>query len=127
VVASVHTANPFEPEDQAEDVDRLIAFVRSRTAPVIMGGDFNLTPFSWKLTKLTHLTGLRRAQTFEASWPANRLTPFVLLDHILVPRDVALVDVETGPSVGSDHLPVTAGLVFARGPKPTTAQALMVR
>jgi endonuclease/exonuclease/phosphatase (EEP) superfamily protein YafD len=109
-VASVHTGNPFKPEAQATDIDRLIEFVRNRRGPVILGGDFNLTPFSWKLTKLAQLTGLKWAQVFSASWPANRFVPVVLLDHVLLKGPLALVKVETGSSVGSDHLPVIADL-----------------
>src|SRR5215203_1196320 len=109
-VASVHTGNPFKPEQQATDIDRLIEFVRSRRGPIIMGGDFNLTPFSWKLTKLAQLTGLKWAQVFSASWPANRFVPIVLLDHILLDGPFALVKVEAGSSAGSDHLPVIADL-----------------
>jgi endonuclease/exonuclease/phosphatase (EEP) superfamily protein YafD len=82
VVASVHIANPFEPKGQVDDIDRLIEYARAQDGPIIMGGDFNLTPFSWKLAKLAHETGLRWAQTLEASWPADRLAPFVLLDHV---------------------------------------------
>ncbi|WP_201863885.1 endonuclease/exonuclease/phosphatase family protein [Microvirga soli] len=111
-IASVHTANPFEWRHQPGDIDRLIRFARSRRAPLILGGDFNLTPFSWKLIKLAEWADLRWGQTFAASWPANRLIPIVLLDHVLVPKGVVLTAVETGPSVGSDHLPVVADLIL---------------
>lgn len=109
-VASVHTANPFSPEEQAVDVDRLIAFVRSRSGPMILGGDFNLTPFSWKLTKLAWQTDLKWAQTFNASWPANRLIPFVLLDHVLMRGPFGAMKIRTAEPVGSDHLPTVAEL-----------------
>lgn len=111
-IASVHTANPFEWLHQPGDIDRLIRFARSRQAPLILGGDFNLTPFSWKLTKLAEWADLRWGQTFAASWPANRLIPIVLIDHVLVSKGVVLTAVETGPRVGSDHLPVVAELIL---------------
>ncbi|MBJ6126815.1 endonuclease/exonuclease/phosphatase family protein [Microvirga splendida] len=111
-VASVHTANPFEWHEQAEHIDRLIAFARSRRVPLILGGDFNLTPFSWKLIKLAERADLRWGQSLSASWPGHRMIPIVLLDHILVSRGIATVRVETGPFVGSDHLPIIADLVL---------------
>lgn len=111
-IMSVHAANPLLPEEQADDIGRLIAAIRSRAEPMIVGGDFNLTPFSWGLTKLAQRTGLRWAQTFSASWPADRLFPFVLIDHVLVQGPLGVVKIDTAESVGSDHLPVVAELAF---------------
>ncbi|MDQ4060945.1 MAG: endonuclease/exonuclease/phosphatase family protein [Pseudomonadota bacterium] len=107
-VIGLHIAWPFHPDRQARHVDWLIEHVRSRTVPVIMAGDFNLTPFSWKLTKLAHMTGLRRSATLLASWPGHRLWPAFLIDHVFSSREFAVRDVRIGPPLGSDHLPVIA-------------------
>jgi endonuclease/exonuclease/phosphatase (EEP) superfamily protein YafD len=113
-VASVHPAYPFLPDKQAEDVDRLIAFVRAQVGPIVLGGDFNLTPFSWQLAKLVRLTGLKWAQTFSVSWPANRLLPIVLLDHVLTREPLGVVQTHTAKAIGSDHLPIVTDLSFWR-------------
>jgi endonuclease/exonuclease/phosphatase (EEP) superfamily protein YafD len=112
-IASVHTANPFEWQHQPEDINRLIRFARSRQIPLILGGDFNLTPFSWKLIKLAEQADLRWGQTFSASWPAHELIPIVLLNHVLVSEGIQTARVETAPSVGSDHRPIVADVVLA--------------
>ncbi len=114
-VASVHAANPLEAEAQARDVDDLIAFVLSRDRPVILGGDLNLTRYSWKLMKLAHQTGLRWVQTFAASWPAHWWRPFVLIDHILVPKGFAVIRADIGPNLGPDHLPAFADVTVSPG------------
>lgn len=111
-IASVHTANPFEWRHQPGDIDRLIEFASSRQVPLILAGDFNLTPFSWKLIKLAEQADMRWGQTFSASWPAYELIPIVLLDHILAPDGAVFTNVETGPRVGSDHLPIVADVTL---------------
>jgi endonuclease/exonuclease/phosphatase (EEP) superfamily protein YafD len=78
----------------------------------VVAGDFNLTPFSWGLSRLVRSAGLRRHATFGASWPAHRLLPLVLIDNVLSTPDVATRAVRIGPRIGSDHLPVTADLVL---------------
>jgi len=78
----------------------------------IIAGDFNPSPISWKLNKLTAEAGLLRHATVGASWPAHRLTPFVLLDNLLSSPNVRSV-VSYGPGqLGSDHRPLTFDLAF---------------
>jgi hypothetical protein len=67
----------------------------SRKVHRIGAGDFDLTPFSRKLAKLAHATGLRRHGTFLASWPS----------------DFASGSVRIGP----DHRPVIADIVRGKG------------
>jgi endonuclease/exonuclease/phosphatase (EEP) superfamily protein YafD len=112
-VTGVHLAWPFQPEWQARQIETLIRRFGEAEGTQIIAGDFNLTPFSWKLNRLTAASGLRRHATFGASWPAFPLFPFVLLDNLLSTPDVRSVAVSIASSgYGSDHRPVTFDLAL---------------
>jgi endonuclease/exonuclease/phosphatase (EEP) superfamily protein YafD len=109
-VIGTHLANPFHPHHQARYVGWFIDYLRTRSGPLILAGDFNLTPFSWGMERLTRETGLRRHTHLAFSWPAHRYVPVVGIDNLLSTPDIATVAVRTGPRIGSDHLPVTVDL-----------------
>ena len=73
-----------------------------------------LTPFSWKLNKLAHATGLRRHGTFLASWPSDFASPAFQIDNVMSTPDFASGNVRVGPDLGSDHRPVIADITVAR-------------
>lgn len=120
--AGVHTAWPFNPIDHVVDTDALIAFSKSQAPPLILAGDFNLTPWSLKLQRLTRETELGRADTFQFTWPINRLFPFVAIDHVFVSRQFALQSFAAGPYVGSDHRPIIADIALARPDKMAASE-----
>jgi endonuclease/exonuclease/phosphatase (EEP) superfamily protein YafD len=111
-VVGVHLQLPFRAEAQTRHVDRLIALRSSLTGPVILAGDFNMTPWSYRLQRLLASAGLRRHAAFLRSWPTDgqfRLpAPAFLIDHVLTTPDIKSVSIRTGPNIGSDHLPVIA-------------------
>jgi endonuclease/exonuclease/phosphatase (EEP) superfamily protein YafD len=113
-VGGLHLAFPLWPERQAVHIDRLISDLTSRPGPRIIAGDFNLTPFSWKLAKLSHSAGLRRHGTYLASWPSDFATPAFLIDNVLSTPEFASAGVKIGPDLGSDHRPVIADIALAK-------------
>jgi endonuclease/exonuclease/phosphatase (EEP) superfamily protein YafD len=113
-VVGVHLHLPYRSEQQTRQIERLIALRASFDGPAIVAGDFNMTPWSYRLQHLLASAGLRRHATFLRSWPTD-LHPWVhlpapafLIDHVLSTPDIASVSIRTGPKVGSDHLPVVA-------------------
>ena len=105
----VHIARPFDANSQRFDIDRLIAALRSIQGPLILAGDFNTTPWSWAMTRLTLATGMVRGRVFGATWPARRpLFPQFLIDHVLARGGIGIVEVRNGRANGSDHLPIIA-------------------
>lgn len=109
-ITGVHLAYPFQPIWQVDQVDWLSRRLSGATGTQIVAGDFNLSPFSWKLNKLTAEARLLRHATLGASWPAHRLTPFVLLDNLLASPNVRST-VSYGPDqLGPDHRPLTFDL-----------------
>jgi endonuclease/exonuclease/phosphatase (EEP) superfamily protein YafD len=115
-VHGLHMAWPFRPETQVRHVDRLIEHSREVAGPAIYAGDFNLTPWSYQLQRLQWRTGLRRHATALRSWPTDGQMhlpfPVFLIDHVMTTPDIRKVAIETGPNLGSDHLPVIATLAL---------------
>jgi endonuclease/exonuclease/phosphatase (EEP) superfamily protein YafD len=110
-VVGIHMPYPFEPQRQAQHTEWLIAHLRGQAEPLVLAGDLNLTPFSWKFTRLVHEVGLETHLLAGFSWPAHRYRPVVLLDHVLTTPGFATVAARVGPPVGSDHRPVIVELV----------------
>ena len=93
---------------------KLIDFARNRERPLIVAGDFNLTPWSVKLQRFTRETGLKRYNTFTPTWPMNRLMPFVTIDNIFASKQFEPLKVETAPAIGSDHRPIIADIALVK-------------
>lgn len=86
------------------------------TGPMIVAGDFNLTPDSriyseaWsKFHNAFSTAGWGWGQTKWTRWYGVRI------DHILHDSAWKCMQVAVGPDVGSDHLPLMAELVFTGG------------
>lgn len=119
-LVSLHIAWPFQPERQAKDVDAFIATAGSWSEPVVMAGDFNMTPWSWGLNKLAWQSGLRRQGTFAASWPVANvfntplqgwpIPPLLLIDNVLTSPQIVSSHFDIGPELGSDHRPISVSL-----------------
>jgi len=122
--AGVHLARPFYPELQQSDIAAVTDFVRHRTGPLIVAGDFNLTPWTDKLTAFTQATALRRYNTFHFTWPLQlhgiAVLPFVATDNVFASQHFAKIAVKAGPRLGSDHRPVIADIALAT-PSPPSA------
>jgi endonuclease/exonuclease/phosphatase (EEP) superfamily protein YafD len=122
-VVGVHLSLPFQPADQVRQVARLVRLRATHKGPMIIAGDFNMTPWSWRLQRFLARTDMRRHATFLRSWPADRQFgapfPAFLIDHVTTTPDIGSVSIRTGPNLGSDHLPVVAVLRLppARGRK----------
>jgi endonuclease/exonuclease/phosphatase (EEP) superfamily protein YafD len=111
-IYGVHLAWPFDPLDQAANIDWLIDSLPRTKTPYVIAGDFNLSPWSWKLNKLAAEAGLRRHVTFALSWPVHRLFPFVLIDNVLATPDIANISSRAAGRVGSDHAPLVVDLTI---------------
>lgn len=92
-----------------------------RSAEVVLIGDLNTSPWSPAYRALEHDTDLRngaRGRGLLPTWPAApaHLRPFMIpLDHVLLSPGLRVLSLETGPQVGSDHLPVLAEIAPRTG------------
>ena len=80
------------------------------TQPMIVAGDLNATPWSSALLG-AEMRALRRATGWMPTYPSEGRGVFGIgIDHVLVSSEFAQTGAERGPDIGSDHLPVRAGL-----------------
>jgi endonuclease/exonuclease/phosphatase (EEP) superfamily protein YafD len=115
-LAGVHLGQPFCPELQEKDIEALTKFVESRTLPLVVAGDFNMSTWTEKLGRFTKATRLERYNTFSLTWPMRRwnipLLPLVAIDNVFASRAFAKIATQGGPSLGSDHRPVIADIAI---------------
>jgi endonuclease/exonuclease/phosphatase (EEP) superfamily protein YafD len=112
-VYGLHLAWPFDPLIQRSNIDWLIEALPHTKVPYVIAGDFNLSPWSWKLNQLAMRAGLNRHVSFALSWPMHRLFPFVLIDNVLATPDIANISAHMGGRTGSDHAPLVVDLSLA--------------
>jgi endonuclease/exonuclease/phosphatase (EEP) superfamily protein YafD len=111
-VFATHVVTPMSPErwqDRNRQLAKVAAVVRSQPGPVLLLGDLNNTSWAPTFTHFAQTAGLedaRRGFGRQPTWPTSFPAPRLPLDHALVSPDVAVADFQTGPDVGSDHLPI---------------------
>lgn len=109
-LAALHPMPPVTSEDLATRDWQIaqVAQALPRELPRVLMGDFNATPWSQGLRQLEGL-GWARASGLQ---PTHSLWGGLPIDHILVSAQWATVSSSLGPSLGSDHKPVTARLAL---------------
>ena len=116
-LAGVHLARPFYPELQQQDIAALTEFVRGRTMPLVVAGDFNMSPWTEKLAHFTEQTGLRRYNSLHLTWPMRHgnvpLLPLVAIDNVFASREFAALATHAGPRLGSDHRPIVVDIALS--------------
>jgi len=117
-VAATHHLWPF-PAGPQQAQSRLLVreLARFDRRTLILGGDFNSTPWSFSLRRQDKALGLERRTRALASWPAGRFTrlasapfPVLPIDQVYAGQAWKTVKVERGPVLGSDHRPVVVTL-----------------
>lgn len=106
----VHLA--LRPSQRRRQLLELADLVRAAGRPAVVAGDLNTLDPARELKAFLAATGLRPADaTLPASWPAPR--PRLALDHVLVPRELAVTRFEVHDVRLSDHRPVVCDLRVA--------------
>ena len=114
-------AHPVPPSGPAysalrnEQLDELSEIVRGfQASEVILLGDLNTSPWSPVYRRFEQSIGLRngaRGFGLRPTWPTGFRPLMIPLDHCLLSSGLRAVSLETGPEVGSDHLPVLVEIV----------------
>jgi endonuclease/exonuclease/phosphatase (EEP) superfamily protein YafD len=82
-----------------------------RGHPVLLVGDFNITPYSTFYKALEAESGLFNAMRGFmpiGTWPSGLFGPLrIPIDHLLISGSIKVGDKVVGPDLFSDHLPVT--------------------
>ena len=128
-IMGVHLRSPTSTQGAAERNRQLglLAAERARIAgPLVVIGDFNLSPFSPPYAKWladSGLTDTRRHRTYLATWPTFLPILGIPIDHCFISKEFQLVDLKRLASFGSDHYPLLAEVVLeARGDAQTAAR-----
>ncbi len=96
-------------------------YVATVTGPLVLIGDLNSTvwsPYFKDLLQRSKLHDSRQGFGVLPTWPVlpvlNAIVPGlgIPLDHCLVSQEIQVLNLRTGPAVGSDHLPLIADLSF---------------
>ena len=118
---NVVVVHPWPPvsgwaeDEQHTHLAAIASRVRTLSAPIVLAGDLNATPWSRAYAKLVGATGLcdtRAGFGYQGSFPASSVLVRIPIDHVLVSCSIGVRDRAIGPDVGSDHLPVIVDLAF---------------
>ena len=87
--------------------------VEKINGPLILAGDLNTTMWSSHYNQLEEngrLRNVRYGFGINATWPSQFGILGIPIDHILVSKQIGVVNLKVGASVGSDHLPLIVEL-----------------
>lgn len=119
-VLGVHLNWPLGPrnsEYRNQELNSLVAFSRAQSGPLLVAGDFNLTPWSEYFSDALEQSGLHDAALgfgLTPSWPAQFAPVGIRIDHCLLSRHWQARSTAIGPALGSDHLPLVADVSLHR-------------
>ena len=111
LVAS-HPVPPLGQDAFESRNQQLLSIIKNKdrfSKHMVIAGDFNTSSFSNHFRKLTSgdLKDSRIGFGLLPTWPADYPLLQTTLDHILVSEQIKVIERSTGPSIGSDHLPIS--------------------
>lgn len=113
---AVHLVPPMGADLAAtrnRQLDALAARARQITEPLLVCGDFNLTPYSpyfSDFVRAADLDDVRKGQAPGFSWPSTMPLLGIPIDHCFLRAPLAVKSVERLERMGSDHYPVLVSL-----------------
>jgi endonuclease/exonuclease/phosphatase (EEP) superfamily protein YafD len=120
-VAALHLVWPW-PFGQDRQVVRLAPLLAELGPRVVLGGDFNATPWSGTVRTLAAAGGMELAPWVGPSYLDRRLPDWLRplaglpIDHVLVKGDIVAGRTTRLDAAGSDHLPVLFEFAIAEPP-----------
>ncbi len=115
---STHPIHPLSRSLYAARNEQLVSIadtVLAGDGPTVLVGDLNISMWSHRYRELERVTGLRNARHgfgIQPTWPTFLPIALIPIDHCLVSPGVRVLDMKTGPSIGSDHLPLIVTLAI---------------
>jgi endonuclease/exonuclease/phosphatase (EEP) superfamily protein YafD len=108
-LASVHLAWPWPfPAGQDVQFRTLRPLLATVQGPLVVGGDFNMVPWSAAVRALEREARLVRPSGLLFSHWIPALGLPLPIDHVLAGRGLRVVAAALGPRIWSDHRPVVA-------------------
>ena len=117
-VVGAHLSAPTSARRAAarnQQLERLAAHAAAVAGPLLVVGDFNITPYSpffaeWLVA--SGLTDTRRGRTLSVSWPTTLPWLGVPIDHVAVSTDFEILSHRALPNFESDHYGVLVELAM---------------
>lgn len=116
-MVAAHLSKPFFDNYHMKELDRLAAFMRNTTEPLVLSGDFNSGTIAPDMQRMLRLLHLRTVPREPATWPVQLVESGlgVAIDHIysrppLVPLSVKRLDRD----YGSNHYGLIADFAFRK-------------
>ncbi|HYK24902.1 MAG TPA: endonuclease/exonuclease/phosphatase family protein [Steroidobacteraceae bacterium] len=112
----VHPSWPLGPAVSSErnrELIELAARARATPAPLIMAGDFNVTPFSPHFRDFIARSGLHwtaQGAGWQPTWPTFLPVGGIQIDHVFVSPGINVRSFARGSGIGSDHRPILVDL-----------------
>jgi len=123
-VIGVHLSAPVSRRRAAARNQELLALAAHTAAiegPLIVAGDFNVTPYSPYFAEWLETTGFtdsRRGRTLSVSWPTLLPVAGIPIDHVTVNDDFEILSHRQLPNFESDHYGVLVEAVFHGAERP---------
>jgi endonuclease/exonuclease/phosphatase (EEP) superfamily protein YafD len=120
----VHLNAPTSPRRAAArdaELRELAARSVATVGPLVVAGDFNITPYSPHFRDWLSASGLmdtRRHRTPSVSWPAVLPIFGIPIDHVAVSPEFAILSHRRLPNFGSDHYGVLVELALRNAESP---------
>jgi endonuclease/exonuclease/phosphatase (EEP) superfamily protein YafD len=120
-VIGVHLSAPTTPRRAAARRQQLLELAARSAAvagPLVVAGDFNVTPYSPYFVEWLQTSGLtdsRRGRTLSVSWPTMLPWAGVPIDHVAVNTDFTILSHRRLPNFESDHYGVLVELALRGG------------
>jgi endonuclease/exonuclease/phosphatase (EEP) superfamily protein YafD len=111
-IVGVHLRPPLSAgrtSQRNRQLDNLADFTRAETGPMMLTGDFNITPWSPVFRDFLEQAGLKDARMgygLAPTWPTHWPVGGIPIDHTLVSPGITIHNFQRGPNVGSDHYPI---------------------
>ncbi len=114
-------AGPLLTDVRQAHLDYYARVAAANALPLLIVGDFNITPYSPRFRALLRDGGLRYVHlgwAWPRSWPSynrgsyQRYVRGFQIDHVLTSRHFAVLGARAAEDVGSDHYPVVADLLL---------------
>lgn len=115
-VIGVHLHWPLGPNASRlrdGELAGLVQRARQIDGPLLISGDFNITPWSSRLRSFARESGLvdcARGHGLATTWPTQFPPLQIRIDHCFASPEWRVVSVSSGPNLGSDHRPMVAEL-----------------
>jgi endonuclease/exonuclease/phosphatase (EEP) superfamily protein YafD len=106
-LVALHLHWPF-PHQQAEQVQRLETALKALEGPVVLGGDFNMVPWSHTMRAIIAATRTRRIGVPKYTFPLFDGLYTLPIDHVLVNAKTRPAETWRRPKLGSDHFGLLA-------------------